>query len=302
MKSVLFISFFAFLTACSMTESKNHSSEDRNETNYEKFASTNLPPNLASYKAPTAGPSRGPASSVITLADPKLSKVSNKHLYVLTLLSQYQLFNGYLGNVKPTINSCSNFHSTLMEYKNLRKPLKVPVKPWQASALFSSVESRKDQVFPEYFMSLKTNANRPTVGDYFSDAGPEKRKELLNTAFNVHVEKTYMEIMDLCESGISANYYIYENFITHMKSNPGFKKTDKAFQSILKVAVFSNILLRKSIQGIKQSFQATAYKSYSPFELEVMNRFSAHWTIERWEAVKQMRSNFERSITLQASN
>jgi hypothetical protein len=75
-----------------------------------------------------------------------------------------------------------------------------------------------------------------------------------------------------------------------------------ALRALLKLSVFSNILLIQTIQGIAASLTHDSSDSFSPFEKEIFKRLSADWTATRWKAFRENREKLESTKNYQALN
>ena len=147
---------------------------------------------------------------------------------------------------------------------------------------------------PELSLPLAKDEVTPKVVDIFrsdkSDMNDFKMNELVHKALDIHLAKTYSEIRELCEFGVSDNYYIYENLITHIK-NSSFPPAEKSMDTLLKTTIFSNMALVTSIDKI----QATPMRSIASVEAkskdasysnEVMTRLNVEWAKEYFESLK----------------
>ena len=62
----------------------------------------------------------------------------------------------------------------------------------------------------------------------------------------MHLDRTKKEIYELCETGSSANYFIYENLNSLTSSTPMNPKKEN-LETILKVSIFANDFLLSSL-------------------------------------------------------
>jgi hypothetical protein len=118
-----------------------------------------------------------------------------------------------------------------------------------------------------------------------------KMDEMVHKAIDIHLTKTYSEIRELCENGVSDNYYVYENLITHIKTT-SFTAAEKNMNTLLKTTVFSNIALVTALEKI----QATPMRSIAsieskkdvsvPYSNELMTRLNVEWAQEYFNYLK----------------
>lgn len=91
--------------------------------------------------------------------------------------------------------------------------------------------------------------------------------EMMNTkiATTHGLVETEKEIKELCEKGISANYYRFENLVTYHTNKEAFHLTPKSFFALMKIPVFKNMYELR----VKNNIQST------PTELTNLTR--THW-------------------------
>lgn len=228
--------------------------------------------------------------------------LSNKKLYFLTLFGQYESMNKYSSNFDaPKVSICPHFHNSLLEH-NDRKPAgfasNVPTKNTKKFAYDSTKFNDAEYVsnHPELSLPLAKNEITPKVIDIFRSEGAKlnesKMDELVHTALDIHLSKTYAEIRELCEFGVSDNYYIYENMITHIK-NTSFAPAEKNMNTLLKTTVFSNIALVTAIEKVQPqamrsiaSVESKKKDVWAPYSNEVMTRLNVEWAREYYDHLR----------------
>ena len=88
----------------------------------------------------------------------------------------------------------------------------------------------------------------------------------MDKALQLHTHKTHQELLDLCNSGYSDNYYTYANLSNHaIKEGRGLAPSTQNMKLLFKTTLFSNWALLKSLDGkiTTENFpyhQALAYK------------------------------------------
>ena len=228
--------------------------------------------------------------------------LSNKKLYFLTLLGQYEGLKKYAQDFEaPSVNICPHFHTSVLDHKS-RKPASVysnvEIKDGKKFSYDSNRFSDQDYVAsrPELSLPLSRDEVTPKVIDIFRSEGlahnDDKMNEMVHKALDIHLAKTYSEIRELCEYGVSNNYYIYENLITHIK-NSDFKPATVNMNTLLKTTVFSNIALVTSLDKIKPSslrsiasVEPKLKDSTASYANEVMSRLSVQWAKEYFDHIK----------------
>lgn len=233
----------------------------------------------------------------------KESNPSNKKLYFLTLFGQYEALKNYSQEfVGPTVSICPNFHTSLLNHNEKSSASSRSERPRTKKFIYDS--KKYADVFyvaskPELLLPLSKDEVTPKVIDVLRSSGQSLNdfavNELVHKALDIHLAKTYSEIRELCEYGVSDNYYIYENLITHIKNN-NFEADNKNMNTLLKTTVFSNIALMTSIMG--QDKETTAGRSIASFggeskkmtyASEVIARLNVNWANQYFDFIKESR-------------
>ncbi len=228
--------------------------------------------------------------------------LSNKKLYFLTLFGQYESMKKYSHQFDaPSVNICPHFHTSLLEHKSRKTSGTMGAISYKDNKKFVyDLNKLKDADYvsnrPELSLPLSSDEVTPKVVDIFrSENGKmndSKMDEVVHKAIDIHLAKTYAEIRELCEFGVSDNYYIYENLITHIK-NSDFRPADKNMNTLLKTTLFSNIALVTSLEKIQAtpmrsiaSVEPKVKESSAPYANEVMSRLSVEWAKEYFDYLK----------------
>lgn len=252
---------------------------------------------------------RSPAS--VTKAEQVVSEentLSNKKLYFLTLFGQYESMKKYSQHfTAPNVNICPHFHTSLLEHKG-RNPAgfrgQVPGRNDKKFSYDKTKLNDTDYVGAraELALPLSKDGVTPKVIDILrteKDSLNESRMdELVHQALDIHLSKTYSEIRELCEYGVSDNYYIYENLITHIK-NSEFSAATTNLNTLLKTTLFSNLALVTTLEKIEvtpmrsiASVEEKVAKQKdltTPYANEVMTRLNVEWAKEYFDHLKTSR-------------
>ena len=261
--------------------------------------------------------SRSPAS--VQEVDPNFenqaSRFSNRHLYFMALYSQYidlKAYSSYESLSK--LNSCPAFHTSFITQNHQAHNHKRTYSP----DLYFSPEDITDPnviaFYPELQLPLSKEELRPTVADYFSkktetykdspDQFHDDLAQIVNQALEVHISKTYHELVELCEYGQSDNYYVYENLITYITRNPAFGASSESMKTLLRTTLFSNKVLTKSLLSQSKVVSSNASRSIASvqdnelstshvLEMEVAKRTKSDWTQDYISSVINHRSSME---------
>lgn len=247
--------------------------------------------------------SRMPASVAPQSTEKKVdlsedATLSNKKLYFLTLFGQYEIMKKFARSFDaPSVNICPHFHSSLLEHNgrkatSAKESLRNDKKFVYDKSKFGDADYVANKA--ELSLPLSKDESTPKVIDIFR-SGKEgitefKMNEIIHDAMDIHLSKTYSEIRELCEYGVSDNYYVYENLITHIKSND-FKATTANMNTLLKTTIFSNMALvttlekkevmpSRSIASVEEKKMKKSNESITPYANEVMTRLNVGWAKE----------------------
>jgi hypothetical protein len=235
----------------------------------------NIVPDLVIDKSHFRG-SRFPASAGSMTSKTPYGKLSNKKLYFLQLLDQYYKLGQYTS--KSEINkvvSCPQFHTQMVNYHEAnhtahKKSIRVE---YQKEKLTNAAYLASH---PELSLPTKHDGKFPTLAQVIGD---KNHHEQLIDVITLHAKKTKQELVELCESGTSNNYYIFENMLTHIKRKGNAQSTKNA-QTLLKTTVYANKAILASISKYTKTASrsiASVGGSTNQIEIEVQNRMNSKW-------------------------
>lgn len=215
---------------------------------------------------------------------------SNKKLYFLTLLDQYETLKKYTEEfAAPEVNICPHFHTSILD----RKTEKVASREFKSKLALKYDRSKLDSAdylakHPELSLPLVNDSTAPMVVDslrkYSSLEQNSRAQEVVNEALKIHLAKTYTELQQLCEFGSSDNYYIYENLISHIKSN-NFKAKTENLNTLLKTTLFSNMAIEASLDKKYHKTQMPLIGK-ADYAHEVISRLNVTWAQEYFDYIK----------------
>ena len=245
---------------------------------------------------------RSPASNLEnknTDVEGKESNPTNKKLYFLTLYNEYQSLKNYSPEFSgPTLSICPNFHTGLLKYNEKAENVS-PKSPINKKFTYDS-NKYNDELYvaskPELLLPVSKEEITPRVIDIIKSSSGSINEvainDLVHKAIEIHLSKTYSEISELCEYGVSDNYYIYENLITHIKNNK-FEANNKNMNILLKTTLFSNMALMNSIGPLSYTksgrsiASVTSFESKPSYENEVITRLNVTWANQYFNFIKQ---------------
>ncbi len=252
----------------------------------------------ANYHEPSKG--RFPASSPDSphkTDDSKEVIPTNKKLYFLNLIDQYESLKSFSKDYSGTsISICPSFHTTLVrhneENQNHSNTLAIKKFSYDSTKIMDEKYLAKR---PELYLPLSSQEVTPKVIDIAKNTPngttEASLNELVQKALDIHLSKTYSEIRELCEYGVSDNYFVYENLITYVKNNK-FRANSSNMQILLKTTLFSNFALLtsldthvvKSTSGRKIASVKTELNL--PYSKELIERLNVAWTNQYFDSLK----------------
>jgi hypothetical protein len=181
-------------------------------------------------------PTRAPASTDKELAaaiEADDKKPSLRRLYFRSLYQSWREV-AQMSDRSTDLRSCPQFHHdkvVLDEKSEPRMPFSFGAKPSAEHLPF----------YPEWALQVKTEQGTAPVWQL-------GQKKMIKRAMASHEFKLRRELKSLCEEGASDSYFRLENMVTYFSNKEGLQ-TDKGMTALLKIPVFSTMLLVKSVQG-----------------------------------------------------
>ncbi len=240
---------------------------------------------------------RAPASvesSADESAEDKIN-TSNKKLYFMSLFSQYEKMRVFTpAGSTPDVNVCPSFHSGLVEWRQKTKSASHTTSktiPFKYEATKLADPSYVSQ-YPELGLPLSEDVHGPTVATLLLSRPDESAKfegpRLLSQAIHQHASRLYKEISELCETGSSANYYNFENLLTHARTHRDLVPSEYALKVLMKTTVVSNMVLIESVESLT-SKTGRAPASVDVYTDEALDRLGTPWALEYLKSVIQKR-------------
>lgn len=244
-------------------------------------------------RAPASAPENPNRADV-----PYEMNATNKKLYFLTLYSEYESLKNYSPEFSgPSVSICPNFHTSLLKH-NDKAAVLIKTAPAPKKFSYDSTKYSDDMYVtsrPELLLPLSKDELTPKVIDVIKSAKTPMSEvavnDLVHKAIDIHLAKTYSEIRELCEYGVSDNYYIYENLITYIKNNK-FEAAPKNMNTLLKTTLFSNMALMSSLNKQTKTTgrsiaSANSPETKNPYANEVMTRLNVTWANQFFDYIKE---------------
>jgi hypothetical protein len=255
---------------------------------------TKTPDQVKASRAP-ASPPESPSAN----EDGKDFNPTNKKLYFLSLYTEYESLKKFSPEfVGPEVTICPNFHTSLLRHNEKYSGTIGSTVPKNKKFSYDFTKF-SDEFYvtgrPELLLPLAKDEVTPKVIDVIRSSREPLNdfaiNEMVHKALVIHLAKTYSEIRELCEYGVSDNYYIYENLITHIKNNK-FEADSKNMNTLLKTTIFSNIALMTSLEAHAgsnaggRSIASVSDNKKSNYATEVMARLNVNWASQYFDFIK----------------
>ncbi len=225
-----------------------------------------------------------------------INAFSNRKIYFLTLLSQYNEMKHITRIDSPEIKVCPSFHTEVLENKKLVKSggkefVDLSNMNYNIPELLKK-DSQYLSLYPELSLPLTTESLHPSLIDSLNAKNSSMVGELLVKAYKTHLGKIYQELNEMCDKGQTDNFYVFENLVTYTKSHPDFKNSESALKSVMKSSLFANMYIIKSFK-IKSTLERTVASGseINSFEEEVVNRTDTFWVKNYFDEVKKRRAH-----------
>lgn len=193
---------------------------------------------------------RNPASSE---AEGEALSLSNLSIYFMALHDQYQAMSSLYPEYKESLKVCPTFHQELT--------------------------NKNSSNYQYERVSYQDLLNDNFIKTFISD--DTKNVDNFKNSMKQYMTSTHKELVQLCETGASDNYYIFENLITINQSPRKLKKDVEGLNTLYKVSVFYNEALLKKISTkskmktkTRSIASSTEVRSY---ENEALVRMKANW-------------------------
>tara|TARA_B100000886_G_C20325384_1_gene450001 strand:- start:63 stop:878 length:816 start_codon:yes stop_codon:yes gene_type:complete len=229
---------------------------------------------------------RAPAS--INYKKFKPLNYSNRILYFIGLYGQYKTMRNFASAITPIVRKCPHFHSAILEDNHSQNIEFISPKGAQQEKISSLYINAKNNpgLFPELHLPMVKNNISSTV---FSKIKNSKNiGEIpfqIQTAVNIHLEKTFGEIKELCESGTSTNYFIFEN-LTRLQKRKKLSRNETTLKALFKTTLVSNMAIISSLESWSKAKGSLKTKQVN---FEIMKRLEGTWVTSYLQKLVQKR-------------
>lgn len=139
---------------------------------------------------------------------------------------------------------------------------------------------RKSSYKGELFKSMETYAV------YFPETNLSHNKEALDLLDNLKGE-----LVELCDDGVTDDYYKLENVVTYFSTKESFHRSPEAMESLLKMPVFAHLYYLKTVEA---PF-SVADTHFNDLEQELLDRTGAKWVHQYVVEVRKKRLSIVQS-------
>lgn len=226
---------------------------------------------------------RGPAS--VAKASQKDPELSNRQIYFLSFYRQYLKLGQAVG-AEARVQNCPSFHQVVLEYKDKLEAPYVSKIPVLDQSLFQS-DITQISNYPVLALSVEKDA---VLWQDLQEKNWKQDSDLVSKAISYHREEMTKELSQLCETGVSAGYYVYENLVTYFKEYKDFHYSRNGLKALLKVPTLANMVVLDNL-------------THDSYYINQDTEFD-HWLLKRanTEWFKQYRDHlkFQRDQLLEA--
>ncbi|MBF0205383.1 MAG: hypothetical protein HQK53_00695 [Oligoflexia bacterium] len=304
---LVLIALLLMLVSCTTYQTPESIDERMARTDAVKVTTGSLPDiPLMSLDFPKAAVGRAPSSvgpvGHVAPAVPGMKSYTNKKIYFLGILDQYEQFKYFLEDnyqtKRPPLEFCPQFHTLYLNYYSYfrathpgverAKAEKAPLSSYSMEKNLSTRSKESYFLYPELALPLTVDTSHPNVGE-IADANLAQ----LIFAYKAHLNKLHSEIKELCEYGGSANYYVFENLINHMKGNPTFHRSKVAMQALLKTVLIGNMAIITALEAEFFSGHGPAMDQppmRKELAQEILSRLDADWAQIYFSELRKRRS------------
>lgn len=184
---------------------------------------------------PSLGSSRAPAS----VATP--SELSNKETYFLGMWEQKIKMEKILGKSSRSI--CPAFHNLLISAQN-----DISEKDFDSSSALKKdwqEALRSGDIISNPVLTLPVDGGSDVYTMYRN--GESVEQDSITRAFEGFYKNTQREVQELCDTGTSPGYYVFENMVNFYSKDKSFMSGPKVVSSLLKVEPVANFYVLKTI-------------------------------------------------------
>jgi hypothetical protein len=267
------------LNSCASGLQRPESIAEKMKRYKSKIGQVNAVPEIPLVQEQWVQSSRAPAS-IGPLASSQKVNYSNKKMYFFTLWLQYKTLKKFTKQDNaPQINSCPKFHTSMVgeQWESQMKAGDFNKIKWK------NLQQQDISYFPEVHLPTTRNHTLPTVKDSFKDVKfNDEYQKTVDTAFENHLAKMFVELKELCEHGSSYNYYAFENLLTHTKQHT-LMANNENMDRLLKTSIFSNHLIIESLR------KKNSQDKYDMMIREINNRIGGQWVNAYFDYYREKR-------------
>lgn len=204
---------------------------------------------------------------IASAEDTELSKLSNRQIYFFNLYKQTKIFSELAGVDLNIERSCPSFHNVIENHKHL---LDFDISSYTLNQDISMVKENEENL-PNYpVMALPVNERTDLYGHLKENNFKGFKKHLKSALKNyAHINKG--ELAQLCDKGVSENYYIFENFLSFYSKDHKFHSSKIGVISSFKVPIITNYMI---LDNLKKSSRFDMKES---LELSLIQRSGVKW-------------------------
>lgn len=229
--------------------------------NYKQVSYIESPEGTVFFYEKGIKPSEYRRSRAIASVQSEVSYTDNKEVYFKALWQQSLTLSKYLGVEHQSV--CPAFHQSVVNEQLSAQSLVSKVK----------VNSSDPVLYP--YLAIKDGRKA-----LYMEGNIENK---LNDYILSHYKTVNQEVKELCNTGVSDNFFVFENTIRYFASKGKMQKVDYLLNSYLKIPVFANVYLLDSLKSKGQHL--------SQADRRVLQKLDVEWFEGYLYKLRQRREN-----------
>ncbi len=274
MAKIIFI--FFLLSSCASNYRPPESFGEKMERYSSKTKQQNLVPKTFAMDINYNSLKRRPASEDVAK---KMMGYTNSSLYFLSLFTQFKQIQKLSQKQAGTLKHCPHFHGEFLQIEKNHLPLvegKIDYSLLDKNLLYDENFLAKN---PAFLLPTAQAENASTVRDKLDGTDFTKMNQIIEDALLVQQIKVLNELEELCEDGVSDNFYAYQNLITHINTQKNMVPSKKNIETLLKISLFYNMTLIESLKNNAKISKRSisSIKEEDAIDNQVLYRMNANW-------------------------
>ncbi|MFI5389758.1 MAG: hypothetical protein ACHQYQ_00240 [Bacteriovoracales bacterium] len=219
----------------------------------------------------------------------KMMGYTNSSLYFLSLFSQFKQIQKLSEKQAGTLKRCPRFHGEFLqvEENHINFPEgKIDYSIFDKNLLYDENYLAKN---PALLLPLSESSNAQIVRDKLEGSDLSKINQIVEDALLVQQIKILNELQELCEDGVSDNFYAYQNLLIYADAKKDLTPSKKSMETLLKVSLFFNRTLIESLKANSKlsARSISSVKEADAIDNQLLYRMKADWADDYLKNIKK---------------